>query len=209
MRKLSFTLLLMALVSLQALAIPAHRMMIQMPQPDGTLVTVRLVGDEFYHFNTTSDGYTILLNDAGAYVYAQREGTNLVPTQVLAHDEKDRSTEELALLANTPKHLVDEVEVAQGHVRRAKRNVDLSNFDFDTFRGCVILIDFKDKSFSSTEANEFYTNMFSTENLTGFHDPFTDKDVSCPGSVRDYFRDQSNGIFQPPFDSCHLWRQQC
>ena len=42
--------------------------------------------------------------------------------------------------------------------------------------------------------------MFSTENLTRFHDPIKNQDVSCLGSVRDYFRDQSNGVFNPPFD---------
>ena len=200
MRKLLFTLLLATVACIQAFGNPAHRGSVLMPQPDGTMVTVRLVGDEFYHFNTTADGYTIMLNEAGAYVYAQRDGMNLVPTQVLAHDEQDRSADELALLANTPKHLIDEVDVAEGHVRRAKRNVDLSNFDFENFRGLVILIDFKDKSFCSANPQEFYTEMFSTENLTGFHDPFNNQDVTCPGSVRDYFRDQSNGAFQPPFD---------
>ena len=200
MRKLTTLLLLTAIVSIQALAIPAHRGLVQMPQPDGTLVTINLVGDEFYHFNTTADGYTILLNDAGAYVYAQRDGMNLVPTTVLAHDEGQRTAQELALLASTPKRLTDELETAQAHVRRAKRNVDLSNFDFENFRGLVILIEFADKKFSAENPKEFYTNMFSTEGLTGYHDPYTDRDVTCPGSVTDYFNDQSNGAFKPPFD---------
>ena len=189
-----------ALVSLQMLASPAHRGSVLMPQPDGTMVTVKLVGDEFYHFNTTEDGYTIMINDAGAYVYALRDGMRLITSQVLAHNPGNRTAAELELLANTPKHLVDEIGVAEGHVSRAKFNVDLSNFDFANFRGLVILIDFKDKQFLSGNPATFYSDMFNCENLTGFHDPFTDRDVTCPGSVRDYFRDQSNGVFQPPFD---------
>lgn len=199
MRKLSF-LLLAALACIQVVANPAHRGSVLMPQPDGSMVSVSLVGDEFYHFNTTADGYTIMLNDAGAYVYAQREGMNLVPTQVLAHNAEDRNAAELSFLANLPKHLVDEVMVAEGHVRRAKRNVDLSDFDFTTFRGLVILLDFSDKHFASSDPQQFYTQMFSSEGFTGYHDPITDRDVTCPGSVRDYFNDQSNGAFQPPFD---------
>ena len=181
-------------------AIPAHPGSVLMPQPDGSMLTVCLVGDEFYHFNTTSDGYTILLNDAGAYVYAQREGLNLVPTQVLAHDADNRTTAELSLLADLPKRLVDENEVAQGHVRRAKRNVDLSNFDFENFRGLVILIDFYNQPFASDDPKAFYTEMFSSEGFTGYYDPITERDVTCPGSVHDYFNDQSNGAFKPPFD---------
>ena len=90
MRKLATLLLTILLVGMQALAIPAHKGMVKMPQPDGTLVTINLVGDEFYHFNTTADGYTIMLNDKGAYVYAQRDGMNLKATDVLAIEVKDR-----------------------------------------------------------------------------------------------------------------------
>ena len=199
MKKL--TLLLVALlVCINASAIPANPGLVQMPQPDGTIVSIRLVGDEFYHFNTTADGYTVMLNDRGGYVYAQLDGGNLVATDILAHDEDSRTAAELALISTTPKRIVDETAVKQANIRRVKRNVDLSNFDFENFRGLVILIDFADRTFASENPKEFYTEMFSTENLTGFHDPIKNQDVSCLGSVRDYFRDQSNGVFNPPFD---------
>ncbi len=199
MKKLSF-LLISALVCIQALAIPAHKGLVQMPQPDGTYVTIGLVGDEFYHFNVTTDGYTVIQNDEGAYVYAQRDGMTLVPSQVLAHDAKDRTAAELQLLANTPKRLVDKTGVNMAQMQRVKRNVDLSNFDFENFRGLVILIDFADKKFSSNDPKSFYTEMFSTPNLSQWTDPKTGAQVNCNGSVRDYFDDQSNGAFTPPFD---------
>ena len=188
------------LVCLHSMAIPAHRGSVMMPQPDGTMLSVCLEGDEFYHFNTTTDGYTIMLNEAGAYVYARQDGMSLVATQVLAHDAENRSAEENALLAGMSKYLVDENGVAQANVRRARRAVDLSNFDFENFRGCVILIDFSDKQFASDNPKEFYTEMFSSEGFTGYYDPISGRDVTCPGSVRDYFKDQSDGAFQPPFD---------
>lgn len=200
MRKLISLFVLALLVSVQALAVPARKGIVQVPQPDGTLLSLKLIGDEYYHFNTTADDYTIMLNEAGAYVYAQRDGLTLVPTQVLAHDAGSRNAQELALLANTPKLLVDETSVAQAHVRRAKRDVDMSNFDFENFRGLVILIDFSDKQFASENPQEFYTQMFSSENFTSYYDPVTQRNVNCPGSVHDYFRDQSNGAFCPPFD---------
>ena len=56
--------MLAALMCFSAAASPAHRGSVQMPQPDGSMLSVCLVGDEFYHFNTTADGYTIMLNDA-------------------------------------------------------------------------------------------------------------------------------------------------
>ena len=200
MRKLISLCVIALLVSVQALAVPARKGIVQVPQPDGTLLSLKLIGDEYYHFNTTADDYTIMLNEAGAYVYAQRDGLALVPTQVLAHDAGSRNAQELALLANTPKLLVDETSVAQAHVRRAKRDVDMSNFDFENFRGLVILIDFSDRQFASDNPQEFYTQMFSSENFTSYYDPITQRNVNCPGSVNDYFRDQSNGAFTPPFD---------
>ena len=161
MRKLISLLLLAVLISVQAMAVPARRGIVKVPQPDGTLLSLQLVGDEFYHFNTTADDYTVMLTEDGAYVYAQRDGMNLVPTQILAHDAGSRTAEELALLANTPKRLVDETSVAQANVRRVRRNVDMSNFDFDNFRGLVILIDFNDREFASDNPQEFYTQMFT------------------------------------------------
>ena len=96
--------------------------------------------------------------------------------------------------------MVDETAVAEGHVRRARRAVDMSNFDFENFRGLVILLDFTNKKFASEDPQSFYSEMFSSAGFTGYHDPITDRDVSCPGSVRDYFNDQSDGAFAPPFD---------
>ena len=200
MRKLTFALLLAALACLQAFAIPAHRGLVTVSQPDGTLLTIDLVGDEFYHYNTTADGYTVVQDKSGAYVYAERDGMTLKATRILAHDEGLRSADEMAFLRHTNKRMVDEKAVAQAHMLRARRQVDLSNFDFENFRGLVILIDFTDKKFAADDPQAFYTEMFSTLNLTGYTDPVTGRSVNATGSVRDYFSDQSEGAFEPPFD---------
>ena len=201
MRKLTIALLLLAaLVSVQAFAIPAHRGQAKVPQPDGTLLTIELVGDEFYHFNVTADGYTLVQTEDGAYVYAERDGMSLKASNVLAHDAGRRGAIEQAFLQGIDKRMVDENEVGHAHVQRVKRNVDLSNFDFENFRGLVILIDFTDRTFAAENPKEFYTEMFSTPDLTNYVDPVTGRTVNCTGSVRDYFSDQSNGVFAPPFD---------
>ncbi len=200
MKKLATLLITLMIVGLQGLAIPAHKGMVKMPQPDGTLVTINLVGDEFYHFNTTADGYTIVLNDLGAYVYAQRDGMGLSASNVLAHDEGHRSADERAFLSTLTKRMVDEGSIARAQVQRVKRNVDLSNFDLANFRGLVILIDFADQKFTAEDPKAFYTEMFSTQNFDHFIDPMSGREVNVLGSVRDYFKDQSNGAFNPPFD---------
>ena len=144
MRKLALLLLTAIAVSQVSLAIPANKMLIQMPQPDGSMVSVRLVGDEYYHFNTTADGYTVMLNGQGAYVYAQRVGDKLEPTSIIAHNADERGLDELAFIAGTPKGLTDKIAVGEANIRRAPSRVDLSNFDFENFRGVIILLDFKE-----------------------------------------------------------------
>ena len=200
MKKIISLLILVVFVGIQVLAIPAHRGLMQKSQPDGTFLSVQLNGDEYYSFYTTADGYTILLNDEGAFVYAKLDGVTLAPTQLIAHDEGQRTAAEKSYLAVTPKGLIDETSAARANVRRVKRDVDLSNFDFENFHGLVILVEFSDKKFASENPQEFYTEMFNTEGLSGYHDPVTNRDVSCPGSVCDYFNDQSNGAFKPQFD---------
>ncbi len=216
MRKLALSLLFAAVACLQAFAIPAYPGVSFVHQPDGSTLALRLVGDEFFHYNTTSDGYTVLLDKAGCYVYALRNGDGqLEPSNVVAHDVTQRSVAELALLAAMPKNLTDREAVSNGKSLRAKHNVAMSNFDPDKFRGLVILINFKDKKFAAGDTcKSLFSHMFGNENYTGYVDPLTGNQVHVPGSVRDYFRDQSTGVFNPPFDvagpyECNYNAVQC
>lgn len=54
-----------------AQGIPANPTPAKLLQPDGTYLTVRLVGDEYQHHATTEDGYTVLKSPTGYYVYAE------------------------------------------------------------------------------------------------------------------------------------------
>ena len=65
-----FCFLMVGVLCLMAKAIPADPTPIQVTQPDGTTVTVALHGDEFFHFTTTLDGYTVVKNAQGFYTYA-------------------------------------------------------------------------------------------------------------------------------------------
>ena len=216
MKKLALSLLFAAVACLQVFAVPAYPGLSFVQQPDGSTLALRLVGDEFFHFNTTSDGYTVVLDKQGYYVYAQKNQYGMLdPTNVVAHDVTQRTVSELALLAATPKNLTDDVAVSYGKALRAKFNVDMSNFDPDKFRGLVILINFKDMKFAAGDnAKALFSEMFGSENYTGYTDPLTGNETRVPGSVRDYFRDQSTGAFNPPFDvagpyTCSYNAAQC
>ena len=91
-------LLLAGLCCLMARAIPADPTPVKVNQPDGTTLTVQLHGDEFFHFTTTVDGYTVLRNSGGYYAYARLDGGRLVPSERIAHDPDRRSSADLSFL---------------------------------------------------------------------------------------------------------------
>ena len=199
MKKL-LTLLAGGLLSLSAAAIPADPRPLVVDQPDGTQVTLRLCGDEFYSFNTTIDGYTVLRTAGGSWEYARRENGRLMPTGVVAHDAAQRTPAERMLLAATTRGMVDEPEVEASKVARAEaRQPDrVRKIDLDKFHGLIILLEPSDVSFSmGAQANKFYDEMVNAKNMTqisfGNYGSWT-------GSVRDYFYDNSMGAFDPHFD---------
>ncbi len=197
----------MALAMVSAWARPALPGAVKCVQPDGTSVMLELHGDEYYHFSTTVDGYTVLQNAQGAYEYARLEGQRLVSTGVLARDAERRSASEVAMLASLGKNLTDNQAISNSRIARAAR--DHANqsparaFDQSKFRGLIILIEFSDVKFSRSDIVDIYTRMCGERGYQGY----TNEDGSTnyygslfDGSVRDFFYDQSGGMFDPEFD---------
>lgn len=195
------TLLAVVALTCQLWAIPADNTPMPVKQSDGTALTLRLVGDEFFHYYTTHDGYTLLQNAAGAYEYAVKQGDRLVSSGMLAHDAAMRSATELSLLASIGTHVR-----ASSHVQRARQSRAQANgprqheptIDYANFRGLIILINYTDRQFGMDNPFDFYDKMANEENYTGFM--FNNRKQNCTGSMRDYFSDQSSGIFVPQFD---------
>ena len=88
------------LCTVAVLAVPAKRCKTQVRQPDGSMVTVMVRGDENFHFMSTEDGMPIAMNADKAYCYAYMadDGVLRASAQV-AHDAERRSLKEKAFLA--------------------------------------------------------------------------------------------------------------
>lgn len=198
------------------LARPALKGTVSVKQPDGTTVTIRLHGDEFCHYNTTDDGYSIVKNDKGFYVYAQKQNGTLVPTQLVAHDAKERTADELTFLGTTQKHLMPDMSMEkldmkkrlQGNRARSLGKSKAGRYDYDSFKGLVILVEYNDCQFKYSDYQELMNGMINEENYTGnsktnvpvFRNIGVYTPIPCTGSMRDYFRDNSMGLFNPTFD---------
>ena len=189
-------------------AVPAHPRALKVQQPDGSYVTLRLIGDEWRHFQATLDGYSVVKDTRGFYVYAEKQNCLLLPTAQVAHDEAERTASEQAFLADMKKYQAPEMteQVAQMYQMVQQRQQETLRrvqgnraTDYANFRGLIILIEFNDKSFSRDDYLEIITDMVNKEDYEGY-DLNKPKKQKFTGSVRDYFSDNSGGKFQPQFD---------
>lgn len=203
LRQLMIAMMLLCAVSIRA--IPAHPGTVKVKQPDGTFVTLRLVGDEWRHFQTTADGYSVVKNGKGYYVYAEKKNGELKATAHVAHDEAERSETEQAYLATVKKYQTPEMSERMAEMRQqiqqrqqetlaSRRAQGNRATDYENFRGLIVLATFKDKDFSRPDYPEIINDMVNKEDYTGYDGK------KLPGSVRDYFSDNSGGKFQPQFD---------
>lgn len=210
--KLLSTLLLFMITS-ECLAVPAYPKPVKVKQPDGTFVTLQMRGDEYLNYVMTEDGYTVVQDDHGFWTYAsQQDDGTLVSTGVVAHDSEERTASEWDFVKSTPKGLVPKmsermVKMRQDNYLRCvkmqqQRRAGL--FDFSNFRGLVILVEFNDMPFRyGDETYEIMNDIINKENYKGdsrtnYKDDYFD--APFVGSVFDYFRDNSNGLFRPKFD---------
>jgi len=53
-------------------------------QPNGDTLRCYASGDEFYNYFHDEAGFTIIINDAGYYMYAKYEGDQIIPSQFMA-----------------------------------------------------------------------------------------------------------------------------
>jgi len=86
--------------------VPASNKSIEYKQPDGTVVTLTLKGDENLHWAVTSDGYTIISNKEKGYDYAKLDkNKNIVSSGKLAHNADNRTKKEIRFLKKIEKGL--------------------------------------------------------------------------------------------------------
>ena len=211
MRQL-FLLLFCAVCAVCAYAVPAHPAANKILQPDGTYVTVKLHGDEFFHYTTTADGYTVERNDDGYYVYMTEVDGEVTLSTIIAHDEEYRTDEENAFLNVTGPRLLPSDVVSEAQITKAAANsqyvdnglitssASVKSYDYSNFHGLVILAEFSDRSFSRDDINEVFTSMINEEGYEGVYSTDSTTFTSYTGSVRDYFYSASNGVFSPTFD---------
>ena len=206
--KKTLLLFAMGVLCVLAHATPADPTPARVTQPDGTTITLILHGDEFLNYLTTSDGYTVVKNEAGYYTYARLDGDRLVASECIARDR--RTAADQMYLASVPKGLRSRSMVERGTKMLNHRNGLLrgighgGHMDYSKFRGLIILINYTDRKFddyvpSNYTPLDFYEAMINGHDYDGFTLPAGTR-IDCMGSVRDYYYDNSFQQFDPHFD---------
>lgn len=184
----SIILGLAACVSLGAWAVPAKKGVRTIRQADGSVISVELIGDEFSHAYTTTDGLAVIRLGDGNFHYRTADGAS----GVIAHNAGARTAAEQAFVKDNARSLAPAAvmksvrgragarKAPQRGVRRKASQVPSSGSP----RVPVILVQYKDYKFKDTDANATFTSFF-TEGEKSAHQ---------------YFVDQSNGKYTPQFD---------
>ena len=159
MKKILLSLVVMT-ISLASMAVPARRVFHDYQQPDGSVLTLTLAGDEFAHWYEDAQG---------TVYYEEAEGV-FAPAAVTRTEQHAR-------------------RAATAQQRRAKTDVGTSPYPAP--RGLLILANFSDVKFKSTNDHDVMDSLINAVNCQvngGF------------GSAAQYFKDQSHGLYQPVFD---------
>ncbi len=202
MKRILFFLMAVA-YSVVLQAAKAHPGPFTVTQSDGTQVTVKIHGDEDFHYYTTLDG-VILFRDGNDYFVASiSDNGEIVSSGQLAHNASDRSTEEINIVSKQTKTKFF-ASVAK-KMNKAKANRTALVEDNKTLfphmgnpKVLVALVQFSDVKFSVNDPKKAFDQYLNAqrgeiENLGNYN-------TRNAGSVAQYFDDASFGKFRPQFE---------
>lgn len=183
-----------------AFAVPASPVPVKVKQKDGTTLTIRLHGDEFYNYATTLDGRTVVPGPDGIYYYAQLdERGELIPSATRASD-RGKALQGLV----TGRTIQSPAAISRGEALRNRaaatrrltaprpgtRAASAKRVE-GAMKTLVLLVNFQDVQMKAENSPAAFTNLLNQKGYS---------DYGAVGSVRDFYVDNSNGIFQPEFE---------
>ena len=105
-------------------AVPARSIPMTVTQPDGSVVTVKLVGDEFSHYRITSDGIPVIRCADGFYRYAELSPAGqAVAGAVIARDAALRTASEKAYLEQLSEQQVSQNLFARRSLKKQQKQM--------------------------------------------------------------------------------------
>lgn len=181
-------------------AIPANPNPVTVTLPDGTTMTVRVHGDENMHYYTTEDNHLLVADPDGNLCYATRSGDRLKSSGIAAHSPALRTARELDYingLGDEGQRQLMNIATRQSASARATKAGGQFTDLFTAYpsigspRALILLVQFPDCKFVTANPLEAFTNLMTQKGYSY---------NGATGSARDYFVDNSRGLFTPEFD---------
>lgn len=192
-RLLLVFLILAAMPIKDAMAVSAYPEPVKYKQPDGSVITIIMQGDERVKWAQTTDGYTILTNKEGYYEYATLDSKgDLVRSGIRVNEASKRSMAEKSFVAGVSKGLLfseSQVTLMKGMWEMGVKESQKAFPTTGNRKLVCILVGFKDKAFTKTQAE--VNNLF---NQVGY------STGGATGSVKDYYNENSYGQFNLTVD---------
>ena len=145
-------------------AVPAYPGKIRMTQPDGSVITIRLHGDEWFHYATDESGQVVARDADGFYHPA--------PMPTAAERE-------------------EAIQMRRAAQQMRQSMAKASSLSIGTHRIPVVLVNFSDKEFVTTDPNTAFSNMLNQDGYSA---------NGGTGSVHDYYYENSHGAYDPVFE---------
>lgn len=134
-----------------------------------------------------------LVGDEFLHYYVSEDGTKYVQDEATGLYRK--MTDEVA----TQRRAAVRRAQAQGRQKRMLRKAQASNVFQGTKKGLIILVQFTDSKFKSGHDLALYKRIANDENYSG---------NNFRGSIKDYFKAQSHGLFELDFDVAGICQLQ-
>ena len=183
-----------------AVAVPASPKPFNVTQPDGSIVTLHMIGDEYYHWKETSDNQVVVLSENGYYEYATIQNNEIVPSGVKVSNVKENlqsKTNDIPIanreqLIDLMMHKRSSVIAYIDSLTKAEELLDSSSNSRKSStisltegnqKVLCILIDFPDKPFTKSKAD--FENMWNQTNYNV---------EGSYGSVNDFYVENSYGL---------------
>lgn len=213
MLKKVLTLVCAGLMGVAAcLAVPADPRPFVVTQPDGSMLTVRMIGDEFFHCMMTEDGYLVKRSSDGVYYFVNNAGNVMdikacdaskrtdAVKQVLSTLNPEKTFNELKASTLATSRMWNSQKAMRAPMQRANGD-EFDNSDGHDIRVfptegeqnvLVICVNFSDVKFSFDA--DPHTAMVNMMNEVGY------SDYGASGSAYDFYYASSAGKFRPKFD---------
>lgn len=185
---------------LGAWAVPAKPGIHHYNLPDGSSINVSIVGDEFHHYYVSEDGYALLAAADGSlrYVVADSRG-KISLSDICASNISKRSAAEKSFIGNIDRtKVMSAIEARNIDTRKRARNKQnipstlISNYPtIGKPKSIILLVQFQDVKFSIENPKQAFEDLAKK--------PGYDANGGT-GSALDFFRDNSNNLFEPQFE---------